>query len=114
MELIERAFEEQQALFDGLSEDEQSVVGEPDQWSPKDVIAHSAGWKARLAENLAAAAGGGTPVRLDDTEAVNAREFEENRDRSWSEVLEKAAEACRQLAEQVEARSEGELRGPVF
>lgn len=111
IELIERACEEEQMLFDKLSEDERSVAGEPDRWSPKDVIAHLAGWKARLAENLAAAAGGETPVRYDDFEAVNAREFEENRDRSWSEVLGKAAEACRQLVEQVEARSEGELRG---
>jgi len=111
VELIEHAFKEEQTLFDNLSEEERSVAGEPDRWSPKDVIAHLAGWKARLAENLAAAAGGGTVVRYDDFEAVNAREFEEQRDWSWSKVLEKAAEACQRLVEQVEARSEGELRG---
>ena len=114
VELIEHAFKEEQALFDSLSEDERSVAGEADRWSPKDVIAHLAGWKARLAENLTAAAGGGTPVRYDGYdhfEAVNAREFEEKRDWSWSKVLEEAAEACQRLVEQVEARSEGELRG---
>ena len=42
---------------------------------------------------------------------MNAREFEEYRDRPWSEILEQAAEATRQLVEQVEGRSEVELRG---
>jgi len=110
IELVERASREEQALFDRLSEDERSVVGQPDQWSHKDVIVHLAGWKARLAENLAAAASRGTPVRHEDFEAVNAKEFEEHRDRSWPEVLELAAEASRQLVEQVEARDEDELR----
>ncbi|MDY6877961.1 MAG: ClbS/DfsB family four-helix bundle protein [Chloroflexota bacterium] len=111
VELIESAFKEEQTLFDNLSEDERSVAGEPDRWSPKDVIAHLSGWKTRLAENLAAAASGGTVVRYADFEAVNAKEFEERRDWSWSKVMEEAAEACQQLVEQVEARSEDELRG---
>ncbi len=109
--LIEHACKEERALFARLSEDERSVRGEPDRWSPKDTIAHLAAWKGRLAENLAAAARGETPVRYEDFETVNARDFEENRDRPWSEILERAAEVCQQLAEQVEKRNEAELRG---
>jgi hypothetical protein len=109
--LIERAFDEERALFDRLSEEERSVIGEPDQWSPRDVIVHSAKWKVRLAANLAAADAGETPVRHEDYETINAREFEEHRDRSWPDVLEMAADASRQLAEQVEARTEEELGG---
>jgi hypothetical protein len=108
--LIERACAEERAVFDRLSDEERLAPGAPDRWAPKDEIAHVAGWKMRLAENLAAAASDETPVRYADYEAVNAREFEENRERPWSEVLEKAAEACRKLIEQVEARSEAELR----
>jgi len=111
IELIEHASEEEQALFARLSEDERVVRGEPDRWSPKDVIAHLAAWKTRLAENLTAAARGETPVRDEDYEAVNARVFELNRDRPWSEILEEATEASRRLVEQVENRSEAELRG---
>ncbi len=111
VELIEHTFQEEQALIDKLSEDERSVVGEPDRWSIKDVIVHLAGWKTRLAGNLVVAASGGTPVRYEDFEAVNAKEFEENRDRSWPDVMEMAAKAHRLLVEQVEARSEDELRG---
>ena len=110
IELIEHASAEQ-ALFARLSEDERTVRGEPDLWSPKDTIAHLAAWKTRLAENLAAAARGETPVRDEDYEAVNAQVFELNRDRSWSEILEEATEASQRLIEQVEKRSEAELRG---
>lgn len=111
IELVERASAEEQALVAKLSEGERSTPGQPDRWGPKDVIAHMAGWTARLAENLAAAAGGGELVRYDDYEAVNAREFIEYRRRPWPEVLKRAADARRKLIEQIQARSEAELRG---
>jgi hypothetical protein len=111
IELIEHTSKEEQALFARLSEDERAVRGEPDRWSPKDTVAHLAAWKTRMAEYLATAARGETPVRDEDYEAVNAKIFEENRDRSWSEILEGAAKASRQLVEQVEKTSESELRG---
>jgi hypothetical protein len=111
IELIERTFRAEQDLFDRLSEGERSALGEPDRWSPKDVIVHLAGWKGRLAKNLAAAARGEMPVRDEDYEAVNTKEFEENRELPWPEVLERAAEASQQLVEQVKARSEDELQG---
>ncbi|MCP4538136.1 MAG: ClbS/DfsB family four-helix bundle protein [Chloroflexi bacterium] len=111
VELVEHAFQEEQMLINKLSEAERLVVGEPDCWSVKDIIVHIAGWKTRLAENLVAAASGGTPVRYEDFEAVNAKEFEENRDRSWSEVIEMVAKAHRLMVEQVKVRSEDELRG---
>lgn len=111
IELVERAFQEEQALVARLSEDERSAVGEPNRWSVKDVIGHIAGWKMRLAKNLAVAASGGMPVQYEDFEAVNAQEFEKNRYRPWPGVMEMAAEAHRLLVEQVEARDEDELRG---
>jgi tetratricopeptide (TPR) repeat protein len=111
VELVERASAEEQALFAKLSEDERSTPGLPDRWGPKDVIAHLAGWNARLAENLAAAASGGKLERYDDYLAVNAREFAEYQHRPWPEVLARAADARRQLIEQTRARSEAELRG---
>ena len=111
IQLIEHTSQEEQALFARLSEDERAVRGEPDRWSPKDTIAHLAAWKTRLAEDLAAAARGETPARDEDFEVVNAKVFELNRDRSWSEILEEAAKARRQLVEQVEKTSEAELGG---
>jgi tetratricopeptide (TPR) repeat protein len=107
--LIERMSAEEQALFANLSEAERATRGEPDRWSPKDVIGHLAAWKERAVGNLEAAARGESPVRYDDYEAVNARDFEVYRDKSWAEILEKALTANRQLIEQIEGRSEAEL-----
>ena len=111
IELVERASAEEQALVAKLSEDERSAPGRSDRWGPKDVIAHLAGWKARLADNLAAAVSGGELKRYDDYEAVNASEFIEYQHRPWPEVMERAADARRRLIEQVQARSEAELCG---
>jgi tetratricopeptide (TPR) repeat protein len=111
--LIESISAEEQALFDNLSEKERSTRGEADRWSPKDEIAHLASWKERVVGNLEAAARRESLVRYDDYEAVNARDFEAYRDWLWSEVLEKAAEANRQLVEQIEARSEADLEAAL-
>jgi hypothetical protein len=110
IELIDRMSREEQALFNKLSEAERSTLGKSDRWSPKDVIIHIAGWKMRLVENLIAVGRGETPLRYENYESVNAKYFEENRERPWSEVLEQAKEASRQLVEQVELRSEDELQ----
>ena len=107
--LIESINAEEQALFANLSEAEHETRGEPDRWSPKDVIAHLAAWKERTVRNLEAVARGESPVRYDDYGAVNARDFETYRDKSWAEVLEKALTANQRLIEQIEGRSEAEL-----
>jgi hypothetical protein len=48
-------------------------------------------------------------VRHGDYEELNAQDFELYREMGWPDVLEKAAEATRQLVAQAEARSEEEL-----
>jgi tetratricopeptide (TPR) repeat protein len=107
--LVERAYREEQALVASLSPVERSVVGEPDCWSVKDVIAHLAAWKERRAQNLAAVARGESPTRFEDYEQVNAQDFEEYRDWSWAEVLGRSADVHRHLVEQVEATGEVDL-----
>lgn len=109
IELIKKIGAEEQALFANLPEAERSAQGKPDQWSPKDVLAHLAAWKEREAGNLAAAARGEPPTRYDEFEEINAREFKTYRDKSWTEILEKAAEANQQIIEQIERSSETEL-----
>ena len=111
MELIRGISAEEQALFAKLPESERSKKGEPDNWSPKDVLAHLAAWKEREAGNQAAAARGEEVVKYEDFEEVNAKDFETYRDKSWVEIREKAAKANRRLLEQVEGRSEAELEG---
>jgi len=110
IELLRRADGEERALFARLSENEHSMRGEPDRWSPKDVIAHLAAWKEREVENLVAADRGEKHVGYDDFEAINARDFEEYRDKSWSKILEKVTAVNERLVEQVEVRSESDLK----
>jgi tetratricopeptide (TPR) repeat protein len=111
--LIEGISAEEQVLSQNLSESERSVRGEPDRWSPKDEIAHLAAWTERVVANLEAASRGESPVTYDDFEAVNARDFEMYRDWPWGDVLEKALTANRQLVEQIERRSDEDLRAAL-
>jgi len=111
IKLIQHAYQEEQTFVDKLSEQERSAQGESDQWAPKDVINHLAGWKLRLADNLEAAANGGTPVRYDNYLEINDQEFEDFRDRPWSEIWDRAGEAQQALLAQIEARDEETLRG---
>jgi tetratricopeptide (TPR) repeat protein len=107
--LMESIDAEEQVLFGNLSEEERSVEGKADAWSPKDVVAHLAAWAERAAGNLEAAARGEPLVRYDDYEELNARDFELYRDLPWGEVLEKAEAANMLLIEQIELRSDAEL-----
>ncbi|MBN1439372.1 MAG: ClbS/DfsB family four-helix bundle protein [Anaerolineales bacterium] len=109
IEWIKRIDREEQSLFVHLSESERSVRGEPDRWSPKDVLAHLAAWKERMAANLAAMRRGEARVKYDNYEEINAEEFAEFRDSPWTEILAKAAEANRRLLEQIEAAGEADL-----
>lgn len=111
IELVQHAYQEEQTFIGKLSDEERSALGESDQWAPKDVINHLAGWKLRLADNLIAAAGEGTPVRYDNFLEINDQEFEEYRDKPWSEISARAAEAHQKLLEQIESRSEETLKG---
>jgi tetratricopeptide (TPR) repeat protein len=112
VELIRKMDGEEQALAADLSEEERSARGEADDWSPKDALAHMAAWTEREADNLAALARGEPAKKYDDYDRVNAEDFEAFRDKPWPEVLEKSAQANRQLIEQIENRSEADLKGP--
>jgi hypothetical protein len=109
IDLIERAYEEEQAFVASLSDAEQSAVGEADNWSAKDVVAHLAAWKERVAQSLAAAARGESPPGFDDIDRVNAEDFETYRAHSWSDILAKSERAHKSLLERVEAMSEDDL-----
>jgi hypothetical protein len=77
LNLLDRAYQEEQAFVEGLSDEERSTVGTLEQWSAKDVIAHIAAWKERMARNLAAVARGEPVSRVDDYDQVNAEIFDE-------------------------------------
>ena len=76
-------------------------MGTADHWSVKDIVLHMAFWKNRQVERLSAAARGETPVESDHYEQVNARVFEEWRERSLQAVIDESERVFEALVSQV-------------
>lgn len=96
-DLLERAHQEEQTFLDQLSDQERAQAGTPEDWSAKDVLAHSAAWKERLASNIAAATRGDPPLASSDFDQVNAEFFEQHRDKPWSEIIQLLNQAHQNL-----------------
>ena len=71
-DLFQLAYEEEQRFIASLSDDERSAIGTPEHWSVKDIIAHLAVWKARMATSLTTARSGDPVEHFDDIDQVNA------------------------------------------
>jgi tetratricopeptide (TPR) repeat protein len=109
LDLIQRAYEEEQALVANLTDAERSAAGTLDHWSAKDVVAHVTAWKERMAHRLAGAEHDETRPTADDTDRANAEIFEEYRHKSWTEVLQEAERAQRDLVQCIQTVTEDEL-----
>jgi tetratricopeptide (TPR) repeat protein len=109
MDLLAQAREQEKNFVADLSEEERARKGEPDAWSPKDVIAHIAAWKARWVDNLGALAEGKSPTVIEDFDHVNASLFEAHREDTWEEVLDLAQDSYQKLHAGVEALDEESL-----
>ena len=55
LNLLDRAYEEEQTFVTKLSAEERAAVGALEQWSAKDLLAHIVAWKERLVREIAAA-----------------------------------------------------------
>jgi hypothetical protein len=91
IELLERTQAEEGALVAQPSPQEREQVGKVNDWSAKDMIAHLAGWKLRMADLLAA------------LDAENALIWSEYHDRSWEEVLQASSLGQRRLIDGLQA-----------
>ena len=107
--LLDQAYEKDQEYVTGMSDAERSSIGAPDHWSAKDVIAHSAIWKQRSVQRLAATPGDGPPDPPVDFEQVNTEIFEEYRAAQWTAVLDLSKQAHNNLVEQTQALGEDDL-----
>jgi tetratricopeptide (TPR) repeat protein len=111
LELLERAYKEEQVFVQRLS-DERAAVGTPAQWSAKDVIAHIAAWKERTAQELAAMASDEPGPDFSNMDQFNARIFKEHQKLLWSDVLNKSKQAYRRLYEQTKVTPNDVLTDP--
>jgi tetratricopeptide (TPR) repeat protein len=111
-DLLERAYQEEQVFVQGLSDEERSAGGTPEQWSAKDMIAHIAAWKERAAQVLAALRSGEPGPGFDGLDRINARIFEEHQNPTWSDVLSRSAQRYGFPREQTGATPDGVLIAP--
>ena len=110
--LLERAYQAQSAWITGLSDAERNMLGTPEQWSAKDMLAHVVFWQQTAVERLAAARRGEEPRTYGDFQPVNERIFEERRGQSWEQVLADAERTHAALKEQVRSMDAQMLTDP--
>jgi hypothetical protein len=108
-----------EVALEGLTADEMLLPGLLAGWSVKDVLAHVSAWDRRGTRWIVDAARGVNPdipepgATWADLDAINAREYAENRDRSLEDVLREFSASWPPLLEAVEALREDQLNWPV-
>jgi tetratricopeptide (TPR) repeat protein len=111
-DLLQRAYDEEQALVARLTVDERSATGSLERWSAKDMVAHLVEWKARTGQRLAATARNEPPPTYDDIDQANAEIFEEHRHQTWADLLDKSQRAHEELVEGLQAIPDDDLVDP--
>ena len=112
IELLDRAYADQQVFVATLSEADRAAVGTIERWVIKDAISHGALWQRLTVERVAAIVQGKEPPNTDDYLPINDAHFEAYRDRSWAATIAEAEEAYRALVAQTESLSEEDLTDP--
>jgi len=112
VDLLEHAYRQEQIFVQSLSDEEYSAASTLRQWSAKDTIAHIAAWKERAAQVLTALQSGEPAPGFNGLDHFNARVFEEHQNLTWSDVLDKSAQAYGFLQEQTQATPNGLLIAP--
>jgi tetratricopeptide (TPR) repeat protein len=98
-----------QAYIDALSDEEKAIVGNSDDWSPKDILAHMTAWKEQIVLNYQASKSGETEPVQADYQAMNAEFFEKHSSHSWDEVLSYHENTHRALLAELENITEADL-----
>lgn len=109
--LLDRAWEEEQAFIDSLTEAERAASGTRERWAAKDIVCHVAAWNEHMAQTLEGARRGEAPAELsDDIDAINVEIFDRHCRRDWADVLGYAETSQRALVAQLQAFDEAGLR----
>jgi len=108
---LEYIYQQQRDFIAQLPEAERAVVGTPDRWSAKDMLAHTAFWTNHRLANFEAKARGEATTVYEDYERQNQVIFARYRDTPWDEV-ERMLEATHTRAVgHVQATTEVDLFG---
>ncbi|MEW6567619.1 MAG: ClbS/DfsB family four-helix bundle protein [Chloroflexota bacterium] len=113
LDLLRWADAREQAFAAGLSSDERQAVGSFEHWSAKDLIAHLAAWKQRLADQIAAVVAGEAPSSYEDIDHENAAIYREYHPLPWDEVMRRSRLAQQNLTSAAERFDERQLAEPL-
>ncbi|MCX6069650.1 MAG: ClbS/DfsB family four-helix bundle protein [Chloroflexi bacterium] len=103
IELLECTQHEEEAFVAQLTAQERERVGKVNDWSAKDLIGHLAGWKLRMADQMAALSRGENKRDVEDIDAENALIWSEYCDRSWEDVVQASSLGHRGLIDGLQA-----------
>jgi len=111
--LLQSAYEAEQIYLASLTQSERLRVGQPNHWSPKDILAHIAEWKAIMVNRLKAYLQDQDGPTYPDTDARNAEIFQDHRARSWTEVAAMLERSYAALLAEVQVVSDSQLLAPA-
>lgn len=97
IKLIERGYEMERVFVETLPDSERDAAGSFSEWSPKDVLNHSAYWTMDAAANLERIRTGQKPQWIEDYNHQNELIYEEHREDDWDTVLQYVSEAMEKL-----------------
>jgi len=102
LDLLDFTQTTQHTLITDLNDTERTAIGTSVHWSARDYVAHLTFWKQHLSRHLGALCRSETPPGKGDAQALNAQVFEEQRERSWADILLDAELAHANLLASVE------------
>ncbi|GCE15424.1 TPR end-of-group domain-containing protein [Tengunoibacter tsumagoiensis] len=109
LDLLRHAQANQNAFFQALPPAELTIIGEPDYWSAKDHVVHLSYWRQRLVLRVQAHLQQRPQPASEPFEIINPLIFEENRYRSWPEILVESDQVYADLIELTEQLTEEDL-----
>jgi len=112
IELLDRTEDEERRFVAQLTPEERERIGQVNEWSPKDLIAHLAGWKLRMADRLEAIARGEPTARTEEPDDENALIWAEYAGKSWEEVLQASSSGHRRMVDGLQALSLEDVHDP--
>src|SRR5262245_6922353 len=112
LNLLHEEYQIQQSFISGLSDAARTETGTFERWSAKDVLAHVTTWRRRLVQRIGAGADAEALPQIDEEDHLNRLSFDENHDRTWSDVKIDVLQTFTNLIKLVEKFSDAELTDP--
>jgi tetratricopeptide (TPR) repeat protein len=112
LDILHTARAREQAFVEALSPAERAAEGSPDDWSPKDLVAHMADWRLQKAGDLASLARGVEPPDSPELDAANQIIYRRHRAKPWNEILKFSADSWAALETALHRLTEDLLAAP--